>query len=474
MSDQQVAGAQVAEAPALHLGEVNVHGGLFDESISMQRRVFGLAWPVIGENFLETLLGIVDTWLVSSLGAVALAGVGTAIQFMFFVISAMSAISVGSAVLVAQSVGARNMTRAGNVAKQSLVWSLILSIPLSLIGIFNAHTLVGIFGMEPAVNAIGAAYLQVTMGTVVVLVMLIIGGGVLRGAGDSRTPMLVTALANVVNIGLAYALIFGKFGFPALGAVGSAWATFASRLLALVLQLIVLWRGRNNVTIRGGQSWWPDWQVARQVLAIGVPAAVEQVLMSSAFLFMTTVISHLGTLALAAQRVAMNAMSLSFLPGFGFSIAATTLVGQSIGARRPADGQAAAAIATRWAMTWMGCLGVIFLIFAEQIMHFFSNDPGVVAIGTGGLRVVAFTQPFWALGFVNAGALRGTGETRFPLRVNTVGVWTAVGLGYLFSHFISHSLTAVWAAFMITSPVTSYLFWRRFNKVIASDVRPAI
>ena len=151
------------------------------EAKSIERRVLGLAWPVIGENFLETMLGIVDTWLVSSLGAIALAGVGTAIQFVFFIISALSAISVGNAVLVAQSVGARNYVRAGNLAKQSLVWSLILSIPLSLIGFFNAETLVGMFGMEPAVNAIGAAYLHVTMGTVVVLVMLIIGGGVLRG-----------------------------------------------------------------------------------------------------------------------------------------------------------------------------------------------------------------------------------------------------------------------------------------------------
>lgn len=434
------------------------------EAKSIERRVLGLAWPVIGENFLETMLGIVDTWLVSSLGAIALAGVGTAIQFVFFIISALSAISVGNAVLVAQSVGARNYARAGNLAKQSLVWSLILSIPLSLIGFFNAETLVGMFGMEPAVNAIGAAYLHVTMGTVVVLVMLIIGGGVLRGAGDSRTPMLVTALANVVNVILAYLLIFGKGGFPAMGAVGSAWATFFARLLALVLLLGALWQGRNNVTIRGGGSWWPDWSVARQLLKIGVPAAVEQVLMSLSFLVMTTVVSHLGTLTLAAQRVAMNAMSLSFLPGLGFSIAATALVGQSVGARRPAEGQAAARIATRWAMIWMGTLGVIFLIFAPQIMGFFSDDPTVISIGAAGLRMVALIQPFWALGMVSGGALRGTGDTQFPLRVNTVGTWAAVGLGALFVNYISPTLPAVWAAFLITSPITSFLLWRRFRR----------
>lgn len=445
------------------LGVGETHGTSLDTALSIEKRVLGLAWPVIGENFLETMLGIVDTWLVSSLGAVALAGVGTAIQFMFFIISAMSAISVGSSVLVAQSVGARQWDRSAYLAKQSLVWSLILSIPLSLVGFFNADFLVGLFGMEPAVNVIGAEYLRVTMGTVVVLVMLIIGGGVLRGAGDSRTPMLVTALANVINVVLAYLLIFGGLGLPAMGAVGSAWATFISRLVALVLLLIALWQGRNNVSIRGSAHWLPDWSIARQILKIGVPAAVEQVLMSSAFLVMTSVISHLGTLELAAQRVAMNAMSLSFLPGFGFSIAATALVGQSVGARRPEDGQAATRIATRWAMIWMGSLGVIFLFFAPQIMRFFSDDPDVISIGAAGLRVVAFTQPFWALGFVNAGALRGTGNTQFPLRVNAIGIWCAVGLGAFFVHFVSPNLAAVWAAFMITSPITSFLMWRKFR-----------
>ena len=462
MSDQSEVGVIGHEGSAVH-GEGEALAGQL-EAKAVERRVLGLAWPVIGENFLETLLGIVDTWLVSSLGAIALAGVGTAIQFMFFIISALSAISVGSAVLVAQSVGARNLVRAGNLAKQSLVWSLILSVPLSLIGFFNAHTLVGLFGMESAVNEIGAAYLQVTMGTVVVLVMLIIGGGVLRGAGDSRTPMLVTALANVINVGLSYLLIFGGWGLPAMGAVGSAWATFIARLVALFLLLAALWQGRNNVTIRGGASWWPDWSAARQLLKIGVPAAVEQMLMSSAFLIMTTVVAHLGTLTLAAQRVAMNATSLSFLPGLGFSIAATALVGQSVGAKRPAEGQAAARIDTRWAMIWMGSLGVIFLIFAPQIMGFFSDDPGVVAIGAAGLRMVALLQPFWALGMVNSGALRGTGNTQFPLRVNAIGVWAAVGLGAFFVNYISPTLSAVWAAFLFTSPITSFLLWRRFRK----------
>jgi putative MATE family efflux protein len=441
------------------------------------RRVFNLAWPVIGENFLETLLGIVDTWLVAALGAVALAGVGAAVQIMFFVIAAMSAVSVGNAVLVAQAVGARNFGRAGDLAKQSLVWSVLLSFPLILVGLFFSDQLVLVFGMEPAVNAIAADYLRVTMGTVFVLTMLFIGSGVLRGAGDARTPMVVTAVANVINVVLAYGLIYGHLGLPALGAVGSAWGTFIARGIALVLLIAALWQGRNGVSIRAPGNWWPDWQVARQILNIGVPAAVEQTLNTVAFLLLTTVVAHLGTATLAAQRVAINAMSLSFLPGFGFGLAATTLVGQSIGARRPLEGQAAARIATIWAVIWMGLLGVVFFFFAEAIMGLFTQDPEVVRIGAGGLRVLAAVQPFWAVNFVQSGALRGTGNTRFPLWVGTTSMWVAVGLGALFVNTIAGSLTAVWAAFLLTMPVAAAIFWWQFQRTIherAGGVRPEI
>src|SRR5437867_6146402 len=201
----------------------------------VRTRVFGLAWPVIGENFLETLLGIVDTLLVAGLGAVAIAGVGSALQVMFFMISALSALAIGSAVLVAQAVGAGDTARAGRLGRQSLIWSVLFSIPLSFSGFLLSGPIISLFGLEPQVAEIGVQYLQVTMGTVVVLVALFIGGGVLRGSGDARTPLRVTALANLVNVPLAYGLIYGHFGLPALGPVGSAWATFLARSFALLL-----------------------------------------------------------------------------------------------------------------------------------------------------------------------------------------------------------------------------------------------
>ena len=441
------------------------------EPSALRRRVLGLAWPVIGENLLETLLGIVDTLLVSGLGTAALAGVGSGQQIMFFVMSALSALSIGSSILVAQAVGARNLQRAGQLARQSLMWSVVFSVPLALAGVVLADPVMALFGLAPDVARIGADFMRVTMGTVVVLVALIIGGGVLRGAGDSRTPMIVTTIANIVNVGLAYGLIYGHFGLPALGPVGSAWATFLARALALVLLLWALWKGRNGVSISGratqGGGWRPDVSVARHVLNLGLPASVEQVLSSTGFLVLTAIVAHLGTDALAAQRISMTALSFSFLPGFGFAIAGTALVGQSIGARRAEIGGRVARIATTWAVLWMGTIGAVLFFFATPIMGLFTTDPTVTEIGAAGLRIVALSQPLWAISMVQSGALRGTGDTRFPSIMGVIGTWSAVLLAWLSMQIPGLGLSGVWAAFLVTTPVTAYFTWRRLRSRVS-------
>jgi len=437
---------------------------------SHNRRVFRLAWPVIGENFLQTMLGIVDTFMVALIGAQALAGVGSAIQIMFFVIAALSATSVGSSVLVAQAVGAKDLARAGSLAKQSLVWSVIISIPLIVIGLSATEQIIGIFGMEPVVAQIGVDYLRVTMGTISVLTLLTLSGGVLRGAGDSRTPMLATAIANVVNVVLTYGFIFGELGLPELGVVGSAWGTFLSRIIGFGILFYFLWRGRNGVTVRGRTDWWPRLGTARQLLQIGIPAAIEQVLISVALLTLTIVVARLGTETLAAQRIVFNALSISFLPGIGFGLAATALVGQSVGAGHPEEGQILGRIATIWAVMWMSVLGLFFIIFRTNIIGWFTDDPTVVVIGTGGLFTLALTQPFWAISIVQSSALRGTGDTQYPLRVNTIGIWSAVLLGALFAIYLNGSLAMIWSAFLVTGPISSWLLWRRFHRTIAEPV----
>ena len=195
-------------------------------SSSLRRRVMGLALPAIGENLLHTALGIADTILVAGIGIVALAGVGAALNVLFIVMAALSSLSVGASVLVAQAVGADNTARASHVAGQSLLWGIVLSLPVTLAGLLFAAPVVALYGMAPDATAVAAEYLTISAASIPALALMLIGGSVLRGAGDSRTPMVVTALANVLNLIASWRLIYGHLGMPALGVAGSAWCIF--------------------------------------------------------------------------------------------------------------------------------------------------------------------------------------------------------------------------------------------------------
>jgi putative MATE family efflux protein len=431
---------------------------------SVRARVLRLATPVIGENLLQTAIGIIDTLFVARLGADALAGVGTAIQVLFFVISSLTAVAIGSSILVSHSIGADALAQANRVARQSIVWSLLLALPLMALGASFAFPLARLFGATASVTAIAGGYLQITLATSILLVVSLACSSVLRGAGDTRTPMLATLLANAVNAVAAWALIFGHLGLPALGPNGSAWAASIGRAVAAALLVALLWRGRAGITIRGRSGWWPRWSVARRVLGLGVPAAVEQVLISAAFTALTILIVRLGTDALAAQRVAGNAMSVSLLPGFGFAIATTTLVGQSLGAGRPRDAQAAANEATRWAILWMTTLGAAYFFAGAWIMRAFTDDPAVIALGTDSLKTIALIQPAWAVILVLTGGLRGAGNTRFPLLVNASSIWLSVLLGWAAVSFLGHGLYVAWLGFPLIAPLAALVVVLRFRR----------
>src|SRR5215212_6073233 len=196
-----------------------------------QRRVLTLATPIIGENLLQTLVGAVDTFMVARLGAAAVAGVGIGFELVFFIISILSAIDIGATVLVSQAIGAGQQERANRLARQAIVWGLLLGIPVSLGMFVAAPTLIGLFGAAPDVTAAATTYLKVTAATSIALFLSFVCGAVLRGAGDSRTPLKAAILANIVNVIVAYVLIFGHFGLPALGVAGSALGAAAGRSL---------------------------------------------------------------------------------------------------------------------------------------------------------------------------------------------------------------------------------------------------
>jgi putative MATE family efflux protein len=429
-----------------------------------QRRVLGLAMPIIGENFLQTLVGAADTFMVAHLGSAAVAGVGTAIEIVFFLLAILSAIDIGATVLVSQAIGAGERTAANRFARQAVVWGILLAIPLSVVGVVAAPAIIHVFGAEPAVTAAAVTYLRVTAATSVALLLSFVCGAVLRGAGDSRTPLYAAVVANVINVAAAYVLIFGKFGLPELGVAGSALGAAIARAVGAGLMLLLMFGGKKAISLRGRADWRPNLAVGRDLMRLGVPSAIEQVLMSGGFTTLMAVVATIGTAALAAQQIGFTALSLAFLPGFGFAIACTALVGQSIGADDPAAARAAQRISMRWAVAWMTVGGVIYFTLAPQAMALFTSDPEVIRQGVQALRALSFALPFWAISFVNAGALRGSGDTRSPMVVSAVGIWLAVLLAWLGVRHFGAELGFVWGTFVITSPLTALANWLLFRR----------
>ncbi len=413
--------------------------------------VFRLAWPAIAENALQTLLGIVDTAVVARLGTAALSGVGAAQQLVWVLTTALIAVSMGTTVLIARFVGAGERGKANEVLKQSLVVAAIASVLLTPVALLSGPLMV-MLGLVDAGGQEGATYLSITLYFSLSIVMMLVAGAALRGSGDTRTPMMVTGFINVINAVLAVELVFGGvrasgilgdwltglvhiFGvsgqisvpgltwIPEMGVAGSAVATAISRSLGAVILLSVFFLPRARLHLRGAGSWLPNFPLIWRMLRIGIPSALEQLFMSLGILVFSFMVIGMGEVIFATSRLAVNAVFLSQMPGTGFAIAATTLVGQSLGAKSPRRALLGAQLSVRSAIVWMTVMGVVFYFFSEPILTVFTDDPRLLSLGGDALKVIAFNQPALAIAFVLGGALRGAGDVRFPMWVTSLSVW---------------------------------------------------
>jgi len=429
------------------------------------RSVNAVALPIIAENLFQTLLGIVDMIMVGRLGAAAIAGVGTALQIIFIVLGALSAVTIGTTVLVARSVGARQRAEADRTVKQSLVLGVALAAAIGLLGHLFAHPIIALLGATPAVTRIGGDYLDIVCLTSVTLVIQFVCSGALRGVGDTRTSMVVTGLVNVVNAVVAYGLIFGHFGLPALGAVGSAWGASVARAAGALVMLALLGSGWRHVSIRGRGGWRPDVALMRRITRIGFPAMIEQVLMNGGMLLYSIIVIDMGTAVYAAQRITFNVINISFMPGLGFGMAATTMTSQALGAKRSDLAERSTWMSVWLAALWMCTVGVVLMVWGDLIMHIFSNDPTIDRVGTDALRVIALSQPFQAVGQVMAGSLRGAGDTRFPMVATGLAIWLVrLPFGWLFGVPLHGGLPGVYISNVMDGAVRAAATYLRFRQ----------
>ena len=457
---------QPAHAPAVPARSTPAPAVL-DDNRSIRRLVFGLAWPVIVENLLQTAVGMVDLLMVSRLGAAAIAGVGIGTQILFVIFMSIGALAVSTTALVARRTGEQRPAEASRVLKQSVLLALGAGVLLALCGVPAAEHIVRLLGAESTVVTLGGSYLRITFLFSGFLIASFVLGAGLRGVGDSRKPMMAAMLINVVNISLDYVLIFGHLGFPALGVEGAAWAAAIGRSSGAAVLAFFLLRAssRQRLSLLGREGWRPDLDIIRRLVQIGLPSLIEGLSRSLGFLMFSTIVIGLGTTVFAAQRVVFALMSLSFMPGFAFGIAASALTGQALGAERPDRARRATWFAVRSALLWMGSLAVLFFFGGPWLTRLFTSDPEIVRIGSSGLKALALGQPFFACSMVLAGALRGAGDTRFPMLTSSVGMWVVrLPTAWWFALELGWGLPGAFASFALGSAIEATIMTWRYRR----------
>jgi putative MATE family efflux protein len=386
------------------------------------RRIWQLAWPAILTNLLQSTVGLVGVGIVGRrLGPAAVAATGIGNRFFFFQQVVLMAVTAGTAALVARAWGAGDRTEAERVTRTSLWLALALALALALPCMVFADALAGIFRLDEETHALTATFIRWVSVSAPFLAVSFVIGTALRAAGDTLTPLGLGALAMGVNIVALYGFVFGAFGLPALGVAGAALANDVALGVGALATLALWLRGRLAVGVGpAGQDFEPE--RVRRLLRIGTPAGLEQVAFQLGFTTFIWIVALYGNAANAAYQIGVQILSFSFLVGFGFSIAASTLVGQHLGAGDPAGAERSGWRAMWLAIAVMVVFGSAIIVFAEPIARLLIDDDEVVRLSVVFIRILGSVQALMAIEFTLGGALRGAGDTRFPLFVVLAGM----------------------------------------------------
>ncbi len=443
--------------------QIKLREALLD--VSRYKVVLTLALPAMIEHILQVLIGVVDTYFVSRLGTEAIAGVGITNLIINVYIAFFVALGVGTTAVVSRNIGAGETEAANHAVRQSIIMALVIGIISGIFNLLFYKRLFILLGAEEKVMAYGIPYFLIVAVPSIFLCIIKVLSSALRGGGDTKTPMKVGVISNIINIVLDYVLIFGIFGFSGLGIVGAALATTISRIVGASMLFIKLNDKKGKLKINFFDRWKVDKSTIKSITKIGLPAAIEKLIMRFGQLVYSGMIIKIGTHAYGAHNIAGTIESFSYLPGFGFAIAASTLVGQNLGAGRPKEAQAYGLISNFLSTIFMGAMGIIFYIFAPSLAGIFTQDAEVSILVVKVLRIIACFQPFLSITFVITSALQGAGDTKFPMYSTLIGIWGVRVLGvYLLGITLKMGLIGVWIAYVFDISIRGIILMVRFMR----------
>ncbi|KAB8307389.1 EmmdR/YeeO family multidrug/toxin efflux MATE transporter [Erwinia endophytica] len=432
------------------------------------REITPLAVPIFFENLCVLLMGVLSTFLVSWLGKEAMAGVGLADSFNMVVISFFAAIDLGTTVVVAFSLGKLNRDRAQAAARQSLVLMTLFAILLAIgIEFFGPHIINVIAGnAEPRVKELALIYLNITAWSYPAAAIALIGCGALRGAGNTKIPMLINGGMNILNIVFSTVLIYGCLGWKGMGFVGAGLGLTLSRYIGAVAVIYVLMIGFNpqlKITLRSYFSRL-NISILMEVLGIGVPASIESVLFNGGKLLTQIFVAGMGTNVIAGNFIAFSIVSLINLPGNALGSASTIIVGTRLG-----KGQLGQPERQLRHIFWLSTIGLCLLAaltvpFAGLLASFYTREEDVIHVVKVLVWLNAAFMPFWAASWVLPAGLKGARDARFTMWISLLGMWGCrIVAGYTLGVLLGFGVVGIWLGMFFDWIVRGIFFYRRMN-----------
>lgn len=428
------------------------------------RSILLLAVPMVLEVVLESVFAVTDVFFVSRLGEAAIATVGLTESMMAIVYTLAVGLSIGATATVARRIGEQNPDGAARTAVQTLVLGAIVSVTLGVIGVIFAPDLLRLLGAADDVVATGTGFTRIMLGGNASVVMLFLVNGIFRGAGDAAIAMRVLWLANGINIILGPLLIFGIGPFPDLGVAGAAVATTIGRGTGAAFAIYRLFQPGRHIQVRA-EHLRLDPALMGRLLRLSGTGTLQVFIATASWIGLVRILSQFGSTALAGYTIAMRVILFALFPSWGLGNAAATMVGQSLGAKKPERAEAAVWMAGFYNLCFLGTIGIVFVAFADQIVGLFTQDPAVLPYAVSGLRIVALGFPFYAYGMVVNQAFNGAGDTWTPTYLNLFVFWLfEIPLAYVLSVRLGMGPSGVfWAitlAFSLLAVISALLFRR--------------
>lgn len=450
--------AEVEAVPPVHVSTLDLSGK------RISRTILKLAWPVVIERLSISVLSAVDAALVGHyVGADGLAAVGIGSLMFWIPLSGALAIDVGSTAVVARDVGAGDRSRVQLGLHTAIIAALVWGLLCTAVVFTAAPFIMRVMGAKPDVVPLGVEYLRAgSLGFPMLMVLYAVSGS-LRGMGNTWMPMIILVVINLTNAAVTFLLISGHVADLGVRASGIGYATAGT--VGGVLALVLAASGAAPVRMNVARLFQVSRDSFRRLAHIGLPVGLEEAQFMLAFLVYTRIIARLGTSQLAAHTLALRSLEMAILPGFALGTAATALVGQYLGARRPDLADAVAKRVRFFAFCTLCVMAVLQFLLAPYIVRLFVDDPDVVDSGTKLLRVFAFAMPALGVHASLAGALRGAGDVRYVLGTFTFTAWgIRVPVAAFMVIVLGLSAPFAWLAAVAENWVRAALILRRFAR----------